>query len=133
MTQTSKQTAGDLRAEAQEASLTADRAARTAAELHAQAEEARAAAREAEERFQQLRTEVRRLEQQERRDKESKAYREHYEAMYLEHGGGLTKAQHAIVYMKAYEYGHSSGYSEVEVHYEDLVEMVREVLRADEE
>lgn len=131
MTQTSKQTAAQLRAQAEEARATVEMAAQTAEELRAQAKEAMAAAKEAEERANNLRIAAARLEHEERRAREAKAYAEHYDRMYREIGeplAGLSEAQHAIVYEKAYEDGHSSGYGEVETYYGILAEMARKVI-----
>lgn len=77
---------------------------------------------------------VRKAEREERRAKEHAEREAHYAQMFEEIGrgvAGLNEAQHAIVYAAAWEQGrHSSGYSEVEMHYREFAEMARQILDA---
>lgn len=53
----------------------------------------------------------------------------HTERMRELHGHGLNDKQHGAVYNKAYELGHRDGESEIELHYIDLADLVRDVLK----
>jgi hypothetical protein len=67
---------------------------------------------------------------QEKRAREEKAFRDR---LYSEIGqgiAGLNEKQHALVYVKAWEDGHASGYEEVEQHYGELADLAREILDA---
>lgn len=58
-----------------------------------------------------------------------KTYGEHGTEMHEKHGVGLTEAVHAKVYARAYDEGHAYGYTEVEEHYIELADFVRDLLR----
>jgi hypothetical protein len=80
-----------------------------------------------------LAAQARKLEREEQRAAEAKRHSEHYTRMYEEIGqplAGLNEAQHGIVYSRAWEQGHSSGFDQVESDYEELAEMARKLLEA---
>jgi len=43
---------------------------------------------------------------------------------------GLNAKQHGEVYAMAWEQGHASGYSEVEMHYGDFAELARKIIES---
>jgi hypothetical protein len=64
---------------------------------------------------------------------EQAANEAHYAKMFDEIGqplAGLNEAQHGVVYARAYEHGHSSGYDEVGEYYGEFAEMARKLLDA---
>lgn len=105
----------------------------TAAEMRAAATEAREAAKAALAAADQLAADARRVEREERQAKKRAENAAHYARMYDDIGqgvAGLNEAQHGIVYSKAWEHGHSSGYGEVESYYGEFAQMAREILDA---
>lgn len=99
-------------------------------------DEARAAedaAREAKVKARKLADAARHAEREEQRAKERAENDAHYNRMFEEIGqpvGGFNAQQHDIIYAKAWEDGHASGYTEVEGHYGELAYMARQILDA---
>lgn len=54
---------------------------------------------------------------------------EHSQELYLRFAkNGLNKAQHDLIYSQAWDMGHSAGFSEVELYYDILIDLVVAVI-----
>ena len=73
----------------------------------------------------------RKAEREERRAKAAAEAKGHYDRMFTEIGqplADLNEAQHGAVYSVAWEFGHSSGFAEVEGYYGDFAELARKII-----
>jgi hypothetical protein len=52
------------------------------------------------------------------------------EWLHVTHANEFTTGQARVIYEKAWEDGHAFGYSEVEIHYQDLVDLIRRIQAA---
>lgn len=103
----------------------------TAKELRDQAKAAIQAAEEAQNRADALAAQARAAEQDEAATKHAATYADHSNRMFDEFSAyGMNSKQHELVYAKAYEMGHASGYEDVENYYSDLVDLAQQVIKA---
>ena len=98
----------------------------TSAEIKAQAAAAREAAKTATQEAERLAAEARKVEREEIAERERNAYALSSDRAFAsaQDFTAITEKQHAVLYAKAYELGHSSGYTEVEYYYGELLELI---------